>query len=71
MEGFTAKVGIPPERAHESVFRFDGDKLNPNDTPEVRGHSSVGWGGLNILCGTMRVRKVVDMYAFPAAYGIV
>eukprot|EP00903_Cladosiphon_okamuranus_P019497 g17930.t1 len=34
MEGFTAKVGIPPERANECVFRFDGDKLNPNDTPE-------------------------------------
>lgn len=44
MEGFNAKVRIPPERAHESVFRFDGDKLNPNDTPEVRWQTSVGGG---------------------------
>ena len=45
MEGFNAKVGIPPERADESVFKFDGDKLKPNDTPEVRGQSSVRRGG--------------------------
>lgn len=35
MESFNAAVGIPPERASESVFQFDGDNLNPKGTPEV------------------------------------
>lgn len=48
MEGFAAKVGIPPERARESVFRFDGDKLRPEDTPEVK------WGGRTGVNGAGR-----------------
>lgn len=36
MEGFCGKVGIPADRTDESVFKFDGDKLNPDGTPEVR-----------------------------------
>lgn len=35
MERFNEKVGIPQERASEGVFKFDGDKLNPDGTPEV------------------------------------
>ncbi|CAB1117070.1 unnamed protein product [Ectocarpus sp. CCAP 1310/34] len=34
MEAFNEKVGIPQERASEGVFKFDGDKLNPDGTPE-------------------------------------
>ena len=41
MEGFNAAVGVPPERAGESVFTFDGDNLTPNGTPEVRRPSKV------------------------------
>lgn len=36
MESFNAAVGVPPERAAESVFKFDGDNLEPSGTPEVR-----------------------------------
>lgn len=36
MERFVAAVGIPVERASQCVFKFDGDKLNPEGTPEVR-----------------------------------
>ncbi|CAM9360143.1 unnamed protein product, partial [Laminaria digitata] len=35
MEGFNAAVGVPPERSGESVFKFDGDNLRPNGTPEA------------------------------------
>lgn len=35
MEAFSAKVGVPQDRASEAVFKFDGDKLNPASTPEV------------------------------------
>lgn len=36
MEDFCAKVGIPADRVDESVFVFDGIKLNPDSTPDVR-----------------------------------
>ncbi|CAM9897596.1 unnamed protein product [Sphacelaria rigidula] len=34
MESFCVAVGIPESRAKEVVFEFDGDKLNPEGTPE-------------------------------------
>lgn len=36
MASFNAAVGIPPDRAGESVFEFDGSKLSPTGTAEVR-----------------------------------
>ena len=35
MEGFIAAVGIPLERASECVFKLDGDRLDPEGTPQV------------------------------------
>lgn len=40
MESFCVAVGIPESRAKEVVFEFDGDKLNPEGTPEVCSHCS-------------------------------
>ncbi|CAN0412540.1 unnamed protein product [Ectocarpus fasciculatus] len=54
MEGFNEKVGIPPERASECVFKFEGGKLNPDGTPEVRSrryHSGGGGSGNSGVSG--------------------
>ena len=40
MEGFITAVGIPLDRASECVFKLDGDKLNPEGTPQVRNRRS-------------------------------
>ncbi|CAM9524657.1 unnamed protein product, partial [Hapterophycus canaliculatus] len=34
MEAFNEKVGVPSERASEAIFRFEGDRLNPEGSPE-------------------------------------
>lgn len=40
MESFCVAVGIPEGRAQEVAFEFDGDKLNPEGTPEVCSYRS-------------------------------
>lgn len=63
MEGFNAAVGVPPERAGESVFTFDGDNLGPNGTPEVR-HGQVRFGGLQTFpLGTLVLAYAHGVYA--------
>lgn len=46
MSAFNAKVGIPPGRASEGVYLFDGGRLDPDGTPEVRDRTGpVGFDG--------------------------
>lgn len=74
MEAFNEKVGIPQDRASEGVFKFDGDKLNPDGTPEASSrhyHSGGGGSGICRVTGHRRWRQSLAVVFVAARQGFV